>query len=869
MLAQTFSHFRILDKLGSGGMGVVYRAEDTALGRTVALKFLPGERAKEPSFLERFKQEARTASALNHPHICTIYEIGEDSGEVYIAMEYVEGQPLRERVGPEGLPVEAVIRFGRQIAAALEHAHEHGVIHRDLKLSNIMATPQGDTKVLDFGLARRVEELDLTVTSLTDASLEKTVGLAGTFPYMAPELLEGKASSPRSDLWALGIVLYEMAAGRRPFSGENFFQLSTAILKQPPPPLPQQIPPGLRAVIHRCLEKEPARRYQRASEVLAALEALSSAAQDSSATLSVAADAPRMPAAGKRERWVRRLTPVWTLAIVLTAVALAIPALRQRVRNWLGHPQFPSQVQLVVLPAAVNAADTETSAFGNGLAETLTSRLGQLSAKHALAVIPASEVRTRHVTSLAEAREEFGVNLGLSLGVERAGQMMRVNYSLVDAATHRQLAGGTVTAAATDPFALEDRVADSVVETLEIHLQPSEKQGLAAHGTSQPAAYDYYLQGRGYLQDFQKLENIESAISVFQQALTLDPNYVLAYAGLGEAYWRKYQSRPEEVWARRALDACERAVQLQDSAAAGHVCLGLVYIGTGKYEQAVGQYRRSIELDPTADAAYSGLASAYEHLNQPAEAESTFQRAIALRPNYWATYNWLGGFYQRHARYADAAKMYAQVVKLAPDSFIGYNNLGIIHLAQGQYAEAIPLLERSLAIRSTGDARSNLAYAYFQTRRYADAARVFEEAVKLDDKSYIAWGNLGDAYYWAPGRRADASPAYRKAIALGEESLRVNPRDAGALASLATYHAMLGEKKPALAALDRALRLAPASPDLLFTAGLVYQQLGDSERALGALEKAVAAGLPVAQLRDAPNFDTLRGNPRFIGILSH
>jgi len=576
-----------------------------------------------------------------------------------------------------------------------------------------------------------------------------------------------------------------------------------------------------------------------------------------------------MPAAGKRGQWVRRLTPVWTLAIVLTAVVLAIPTLRQRVRNWLGHPQFLSQVQLAVLPAAVNAADVETSAFGNGLVETLTSRLGQLSAKHALAVISATEMRTHHVTSLAEAREEFGVNLGLSLGVERAGQMMRVNYSLVDAATHRQLAGGTVTAAATDPFALEDRVADSVVETLEIHLQPSEKQGLAAHGTSQPAAYDYYLQGRGYLQDFQKLENIESAISVFQQALTLDPNYVLAYAGLGEAYWRKYQLRPEEAWARRALDACERAVQLQDRAAAGHVCLGLVYIGTGKYEQAVGQYRRSIELNPTADAAYSGLAYAYEHLNQPAEAESAFQRAIALRPNYWATYNWLGGFYQRHARYADAAKMYAQVVKLAPDSFIGYNNLGIIHLAQGQYAEAIPLLERSLAIRSTGDARSNLAYAYFQTRRYADAARVFEEAVKLNDKSYVAWGNLGDAYYWAPGRRADASPAYRKAIALGEESLRVNPRDAGVLASLATYHAMLGEKKPAQGALDQALRLAPTSPDLLFAAGLVHQQLGDSERALGALEKAVAAGLPVAQLRDAPNFDTLRGNPRFIRILSH
>src|SRR5260370_35755070 len=196
MLAQTFSHFRILDKLGSGGMGVVYRAEDTSLGRTVALKFLPGERAKDKSVLERFKQEARTASALNHPNICTIYQIGEQSGDVYLAMEYIEGQVLRERVGPEGVPVDAVIRFGREIAPALEHAHQHGVIHRDLKLANIMATPQGDAKVLDFGLARRVEELDLTLTSLADESLEKTVGFAATIPYMAPELLEGKVPSP-------------------------------------------------------------------------------------------------------------------------------------------------------------------------------------------------------------------------------------------------------------------------------------------------------------------------------------------------------------------------------------------------------------------------------------------------------------------------------------------------------------------------------------------------------------------------------------------------------------------------------------------------------------------------------------------------
>jgi len=574
-----------------------------------------------------------------------------------------------------------------------------------------------------------------------------------------------------------------------------------------------------------------------------------------------------MPAAGKRGQWVRRLTPVWTLAIVLTAVVLAIPTLRQRVRNWLGHPQFLSQVQLAVLPAAVNAADVETSAFGNGLVETLTSRLGQLSAKHALAVISATEMRTHHVTSLAEAREEFGVNLGLSLGVERAGQMMRVNYSLVDAATHRQLAGGTVTAAATDPFALEDRVADKVVETLEIHLQPSEKQALTSHGTTQPAAYDYYLQGRGYLQDFIKLENVESAITVFQRALDKDPQYALAYAGMGEAYWRKYELRREEEWARQAQKACEQAVVLRETEVAGHTCLGRVYVGTGNYENALEQFRRGVELDPTSDTAHSGLAFTYERLGRLEDAENTYKRAIALRPNYWATYNWLGLFYQRRARYAEAAEMYSHMISLAPDSFAGYSNLGTVWLQQGRYAEAIPVLERSLAIRSSAEARSNLATAYFGMRRYADAARIYEAAVNLDNKNYVLWGNLGDAYYWTPGKRGEAASAYRQAIALAEQALHVNQRDASALGSLAIYHAMLGERQSALKNLDQAIRVQPKSPDLLFNSAIVYQQCGDTDRALDALEKAVAAGIAPAALQDAPNFDSLRNNPRFLKLI--
>jgi tetratricopeptide (TPR) repeat protein len=290
-------------------------------------------------------------------------------------------------------------------------------------------------------------------------------------------------------------------------------------------------------------------------------------------------------------------------------------------------------------------------------------------------------------------------------------------------------------------------------------------------------------------------------------------------------------------------------------------------VGTGNYEKALEEFRRGMELEPTNDSAHAGLAYVYEHLDQLDAAEKAFKQAIAMRPNYWATYNRLGVFYQRHARYEDAAALYLQVISLAPDSFTGYYNVGGVRILQGRYAEAIPLLQRSLEIRKTADATSNLGTAYFQLHRYADAAAAYEQATQLDPRNYVLWGNLGDAYYWAPGRRADAMAAYGKGIALAEEKLRVNPRDAEALRSLAVYHAMRGERKPALDNLGGALRLNPKGPGLLFNAGIVYQQLGDTQHALDALERAVAAGISPATLRDTPNFDALRANPRYLKLI--
>jgi serine/threonine protein kinase/tetratricopeptide (TPR) repeat protein len=847
------SHYRILDSLGSGGNGEVYRAEDTELNRVVALKFLLKRSGSDVKAREQLRREARTASALNHPNICTIYEVGEQAGEVFIAMEFVDGKPLSKLIPDRGLPVETIIRFGKQIASGLEHAHNRGVTHRDLKALNVIITTGGDAKILDFGLARQGDPAEFDRQTLETVSTKAGSGLVGTFPYIAPEQFEGAGASPRSDIWSLGIVLYEMSAGSRPFHGENLYRLCTSILRDAPPPLPSHTPPGLVTVIHRCLEKEPSRRYQSAGEVRAALETLSPSVQTDTST--------------SRTKTLR------VIRVSLVAAGLVLLSLVGFLAFRTGYfgkhggtSPLPSHVLLGVLPLPGNG-DAAQSAFENGLADTLNSRLGDLSPGGRITVIPTSEMRDRHITSIRETREQFGANLVLTLSVQRVADEARVNYAFVDTASLQQLRSGTITESTSNPFALQDRVFESVATAMRLQLVPQDKQPLGIQGALQPAAYDFYLQGRGYLQDYVKAENIDNAIQVFNNALQRQPDFAAANAGLGEAYWSKYQLTHDKQWVDAAIQNCQKAAERDSMLASAHICLGRVFMGTGRYKQALEQYREAIKLEPSSDMAQGGLAHTYERLDRLDDAEKTYKQAIAMRPNYWATYNWLGLFYQRHARYEEARTMYSEVIRLVPDSFVGYSNLGAICVLEGRYAESIPFLQQSLSIRPTADASSNLGTAYFQMHNYPESAEQFEKAVKLDEKDYQWWGNLGDAYFWSPGRRAEAREAYKQAITLGEEKLRVNPHDSEVLSYLAMYHAMCEERKPALKNLDEALRLNPNSPDLLFTAGIVYQQLGETSRALDSLERAIAAGFSPATLSDTPNFDTLRNNRRFLRLI--
>ena len=373
------------------------------------------------------------------------------------------------------------------------------------------------------------------------------------------------------------------------------------------------------------------------------------------------------------------------------------------------------------------------------MTETVTTKLAGV---RALQVMPVSQVKSSKADTPEKARRELGANLVLRATWQRAGPRVRINMSLLDSRSGLALRTDSITASASDLFGLQDEVVNEVVQMLEVALQAGEASELGTHGTQQPSAYDYYLRGVGYLQDYTKLANVTSAISVFNQALQQDPGYALAFAGLGQAYWRGYLLTHKSEWLDDALNACRRSLDTDPSSANGHACLGVVYNEKGEYERAAAELERAVRLNPNADDFLRGLANAYQKLGKLEDAEQTLKNATALRPQYWANYNYLGAFYYNRGRYNDAVAMFQQVIKLAPDSFRGYSNLGGVYVAMDRLDEALPVLEHSIQIFPTAAAYSNLGTVYMSRRQFPEAARVLEQAIKLEG-SYGYWGNLG------------------------------------------------------------------------------------------------------------------------------
>ncbi|MCL4523637.1 MAG: protein kinase [Acidobacteria bacterium] len=851
LTGMTVGRFVIRARLGAGAMGEVYRAEDPLLKRTVALKRIAPALQADAYYRDRFFKEAERASSLVHAKIAGIFDVLEDPRGTFLVMEYVEGQTLRQRMG-QPMSVVEFLRIARQCGDALAAAHEKRIVHSDIKPENILLTANGDVKVLDFGVAKRLPDAS-EITS--GDSIDKTrLSVGGTFLYMAPEVMLDRAIDTRSDLFSLGVVFYEALSGRHPFRGGNLAATTNRILHENPPPLREvgrEVPDGLSHIVERMLQKNPAARYASANDLLADLRALETGQPIATVPLPPVVPAPR--------RWLS-----WTVGAVALLVLGGLLASLPPARRWLaeraGVLAMPREKYVAILPLDVVGGDAQTRAFALGLNSTLTAALGRFSKSQSLQVVSTSSIRDKVITDAEKARSELGVNLVLEGSLHQFGDKVRVSYSLVDARNRRVLDGGSFTVAMADPFAVEDHVVDGVLQMLELKVEPKEREFLAARGTTVASAYDFYLQGRGYLENYDKPENLDSAIRVFEQSLKMDPNYALAYAGLGDAYWWKYYYRNDLRWVDASRKACERAAALNAALPQAHSCLGTIYNGTGNYAKAATEFQKALDGDPLSDDAYRGLAKAYEKLGKPVEAEQTFQKAISVRPHYHAGYTWLAIFYWRKGRLDEATKMFEQVTRLTPDSFQAHSNLGAIYVVQGKYNEGIKSFEQSIALRPTYEAYSNLATAYFNQRKFAEAAATYERSLALGigASEYVVWGNLGDAKYWTEGKRGESAAAYQKAVALAGEKLKVNPRDEYVLANLAYFHAMLGDRKAALDYLQRALAQAPKDADVQFKAALVQAQFGDKEKTLEWLKRAVAAGTSAPTVHDSPAFDSVR-----------
>jgi len=854
LCGKVVGRFRIGERLGKGGMGEVYSAEDTKLKRTVALKRLAPSLRADSLYRHRFLEEAERASRFGDAHVAAVYDVLEERGEIFLILEYVEGQNLRQRLR-QPLSLDEFFAIAVQCAEALVSAHRHGIVHCDIKPENIMLTTTGQVKILDFGVAKHLPRSDQSST------VDRSGTFAGTPAYMSPEVLLEQAPDGRADIFSLGVVFYEVLTGQHPFLAGSFVATTDRIRGETPASIRifnRSVSRELEAVVNKAMAKDAGQRYASAHELLEALREVHQGLTSSG----LARPVPLPKTRPRRKKWL------WAAGLA-AALLLSVPVyLHYRVRPGLLLTKSSVPVQLAVLPFAPTTNDPSSKAFGDGLTETLTAKLAQLSGNYPLQVVATSEIRAEGVTSVEQARKNFGVGLVLEGNLHSSGNQVRVNYSLVDAETNRQLSADTVDADVSDAFAVEDQVVDGVLHMLGLSIKGNERVVLAAHGTGDPTAYDQYLRGRGYLLDYHKHENIENAISAFNRALTLDPKYGQAYAGLGKAYWLGYgEGLGNAEWLEKARTACDKAVADAPDLADGYACLGSVYRDRGEYEKAITQFEKATALDPVNDDTFRGLAEVYRKLNRAAEAEATYRKAIELRPQYWAGYSWLGLFYREEGRYEDAAKMYQEVVTLAPDNFRGYSNLGAMYVVQGKYPQAIALLEKSIAIRPTVEVYDNLGTAYFYMRKFDQAAANYEEGLKFDKTSWLSWGNLGDACYQVPGKREKAVEAYREAIRLADDELRVNSRDGRIWSFKAEYLAMTENKPEALAALQKAAAFAPDNPGVLFRGALVHNHFEETSLALKWLQKALAAGLPVNVVNSTPDLDHLHSNPAFQAIL--